>query len=131
MILIFDNGYDYSDHELCFVDIGCVPVDEAVALCKLRYKRGHLAGTAEHIEWRSGDATTDLVDFTCSSIIEVDPDENLPDVPRDLLMSLYKREKRRVRELLEQSKGLEPWHSNVKRRDSLLEEVRARIETAT
>ncbi len=57
MIAIFDNGQDWSDHAICFVDLpDGWTADEVLALCYLQAPRGTwtLSGTAMAIKWRTG-----------------------------------------------------------------------------
>lgn len=54
MIYVWDNGEQYSDHTVYFVDGGHWPHD--FVLLVLEQKQGHLVFTAEKVKWRVDEA---------------------------------------------------------------------------
>lgn len=58
MIVIWDNGGCYSNHEIGFFDIGDLSIEEVDAALKLTTRDdGKIIGSAEAIEWREPSAT--------------------------------------------------------------------------
>lgn len=96
MILIWDNGRDYSSHEIEFIDIGDVAVEHAEALLHMRHSDGYVSAVAESIEWRRG-GTTDLMEMIGPYIT----DGNTPGVPRSLLFKVLEWERVRLVTMLD------------------------------
>lgn len=110
MILIWDNGLDYSGHDIDFVELDGVPVDDAVALMRMHDSDGYVIGVADHIEWRRG-AIGHLFDFV-SPWFEL---SKAGDIPRDLCLRVLDYEEKRLHELIEENKKREgnKWSASV------------------
>jgi hypothetical protein len=50
-IIIWDNGQDYEEHEIDFIDLGAVPEAMAVELLSLFDRGGRILGYTEAIRW--------------------------------------------------------------------------------
>jgi len=60
-VLIFDNGYEWSGHELLFVHVADEGEEkEAAELLRGIEHRGFVVGVAPSVEWRVPDAVTTL-----------------------------------------------------------------------
>lgn len=68
MIAIWDNGLDYSDHEIYFVDIGPFSKDEFLKIWELLQKvsrrdEGFVLGFSQEIEWVGNDLSSSISDW--------------------------------------------------------------------
>lgn len=124
MILIWDNGEDYSNHSIHFVEIGEVDVDHAAKLLAMHDSEGRVVATTEKLEWRFGEAAH-LFDVI-SPWLEASKMKN---IPAELGGRLFDYELRRLRNVLVKAHADRPkestWHRNIQNNIDSTESERA------
>jgi hypothetical protein len=81
MIVIWDNGGDYSDHKILFVDAGHSSIELVRVLERGRFRRGDRArvlAVAEAIDWRDPSAVMTLASFYDDVEAQIDHAESCP-----------------------------------------------------
>jgi hypothetical protein len=68
MIIIWDNGRDYSDHGLYFLEIDDLPEEQVTEALRTVHEEGEIIGTAKRISWRDKHATCRLPAFLTPGI---------------------------------------------------------------
>jgi len=66
MIIIWDNGGEYSDHRIHFVDTGPFPLEAVEALMAVyarQQPRSRILATAEKLDWRDSAALQSVADW--------------------------------------------------------------------
>ena len=128
MILIWDNGEAYSNHDIDFLELGDVPLEHAVELLRMRDDGGYVLATAERLEWRASGSIGNLFD-------RVSPRFELSkagDIPRALCLRILDHEENRLRTMLAEIAPGDRWSAsrseNIKR--SLAEVGDARVALA-
>jgi hypothetical protein len=78
MVIIWDNGGEYSDHKVYFIDAG---YDFVRLLERGRFRRGDRArvlAVAETIDWRDPSAVMTTASFYDDVEAQIDHDESCP-----------------------------------------------------
>ena len=81
MILIWDNGEQYSDHSIRFFEIDDLPVELVAEALKLRDSDGYVLGTAEKIEWYEGTTARLAATLTPGCYLDCWSERDFPDHP--------------------------------------------------
>lgn len=132
MILIWDNGRDYSSHDIEFMELGDISLDDAVSLLRIRYEDGYVIGTADRIDWRAQGSIGNILDFV-SPFFDLG---KAGEVSRDLCLRVLNHEDRRLRVLLEDTKQrTDKWKTtveeNLKHSLAELSDARVALEAST
>jgi hypothetical protein len=81
MIVIWDNGGEYSDHKICFIDAGVSAKEFVRLLSIVKFRRGDRArvlAVAEAIDWRDPSAVMTPASFYDDVVDQIDHDESCP-----------------------------------------------------
>lgn len=81
MIVIWDNGGEYSDHKICFIDAGASAIEFARLLSIGKFRRGDRArvlAVAESIDWRDPSAVMTPASFYDDIEAQIDHAESCP-----------------------------------------------------
>jgi len=115
MILIWDNGHEYSDHAIYFIETLDYDVDDCLKLLKAYQLGGGLLAKAHQVEWFEGEAIN-IDEFI--SYWSLDDRSVIYEINPRLLKSLYQKWKSFEEDLLKRAEesGNKKWYGNVKRR---------------
>lgn len=69
MIIIWDNGCDYEDHDVNFIDAGDLEHSEAEAILRLTERYGRILGDTPSIRWVGDGGSPTLADYMASASI--------------------------------------------------------------
>jgi len=111
MIILWDNGQQYSDHGIYFTDTLDYDIEDCLMLLKSYQPEGHLIGQAHDIEWFEGGACP-IDEFI--SYWTIRNKEVLYKIKPKTLRGFVKTWKKREEDLLTRATGT--WHDRIKER---------------
>jgi len=113
MILIWDNGEEYSDHGIYFIDSAGYNIKDCMTLIKSWQPDGFLLGQAKEVKWFEGGATRidDLISLCFVN------EKIICSLKKKTFKRISKRWEAREEELLVQAKesGNKYWYENLQK----------------
>lgn len=117
MIIVWDNGHDYSDHAIYFIDTLDYDVSDCLKLLKASNPEGFLVAKAHKIEWFEGGAAP-VDGFVSFWSLDRNNRQVIYDIKPETLKGFYVKWKEFEEDLLRRAgeSGRGKWYENVKQR---------------